>query len=114
MALKGAAHAVWLVCNNLEIGARKVVGLRSALLPIAQRADRYVMASRKFLLRQAERPAQYPRSRCPLHSGETLLGERLRIRIGECRSVGFLVGQRVKATPMLNVLHGPASVMGYP
>src|SRR6185437_13740883 len=48
-----------------EIRARRLIGLRPPLLPVPQRAQRYLKAARKFLLRETKRTTQ---GLCPGHA----------------------------------------------
>jgi hypothetical protein len=58
-----------------------LIRLRAALLPIAQSAERDVVARSEFLLSQIQSAAEYLCPRRPLHSTEIRLGQRLRVTI---------------------------------
>jgi hypothetical protein len=49
------AHGFGVAGNDPEIGARGLIGLGGALLPIPERAEGNLKAGGKFLLREAER-----------------------------------------------------------
>ena len=68
--------------DKRQIGSRRLIRLRAALFPIPQRAERDVVAFRKLLLRQVQRPTDDLHAGSPLHAVESRLGQRLRVRIG--------------------------------
>src|ERR1039458_2541898 len=63
--------------NDRQIGARWLVRLRAALLPIPQRAKGNAIAGGKFLLRQIQSPPDDFRLWCSPHPPEVRFGKRL-------------------------------------
>src|SRR6476620_2102296 len=64
------AHTLWIASNNGKIRSRGLIGCRAALLPIAQRADRNVISSRKVFLADPERAPNDFHLRRPLHAAK--------------------------------------------
>ena len=54
LGFQGAAYAFRVTRDDGEVGTRGLVGFRTALFPIAQRADGNMIAPGKFLLREAQ------------------------------------------------------------
>src|SRR5579863_7561011 len=90
--LERLAHGVRLARDHLEIGARGLVGLDAALLPIAQRAERNVIARGKIFLAQPKRAADDLRLRRALHALEIFGRKRLRVGIAERRTMALRIG----------------------
>ena len=74
--LERLAHNLRLVGDHLQIGPRGLVGLGTALLPIAQRADRNAEDIGELFLGQPERPA-YDLWVGPLHPLELRVAQGL-------------------------------------
>src|SRR5258708_36214871 len=67
--------------NQGQIGPRGLIRFRTALLPIAQRTQRDMVARGEFLLRQFQSPADDFRLRRPLHPFEIVRGQWLCVTI---------------------------------
>jgi hypothetical protein len=76
------AHSFGVAGNDFQIGARGLIGLGGALLPIPQRAERNLKAGGKFLLSEAERAPDQLGARRVLHARELGGGKRAGVRIG--------------------------------
>ena len=90
--LQSLAYGVGVAGDHPEVGARGLIGLGDALLPIPQRAERDLKLRGKLLLGEAERAADQLGARRPLHALEIRRGHRLRVRIAQRRSHDFLLG----------------------
>lgn len=110
MLLQDVPHACWVVSDQGEIGAGRLIWGRAALFPVSQGADRNAVSTCEFLLRQAERPAQNLGPRAEGQTREILWSERLIIRIIEGPLLDFLgthLGQRMyKQYPCASVDRG--------
>jgi hypothetical protein len=71
-----------------------------ALLPILKGAEIYPEAPGKFGLAKPEALADGNNSAGAVHSGELLVGHRLRIRIGKRGGLNFLVGHSFQPFPI--------------
>ena len=66
LCLEGPSHAFGVARDHGEIGARRLVGLGAALLPIAQGAERDAIARGEFFLRQPAPAATFWLAECVL------------------------------------------------
>src|SRR5271155_716655 len=55
LILQESRHPLRIARDDVQIGFGRLVGLATSLLPVAQRADRDVVARREFFLGQMER-----------------------------------------------------------
>ena len=79
--LQQARNPFGVARDNAKIGLRGLVGFAPALLPIAQRANRNVIAQREFFLRHAQRAANDADLRAALHAFQIGVGTRLRVGV---------------------------------
>jgi len=98
--IQSIAHSVGLTGDYGEVSARGLIGLDPALLPIAQRPDRNVIACRKIFLAETKCAPDDPRLRGALHASEVFFGEGSRVGIVERRLMALRFGHGVEATPI--------------
>jgi hypothetical protein len=84
LCLEGPSHAFGVARDHGEIGARRLVGLGAALLPIAQGAERDATARGEFFLRRPARPPQRSGSRNAFCPSELLGREGSRVGVAPC------------------------------
>src|SRR4051794_7253667 len=99
--LQCPAHGLGLAGDNGEICARRVIRLRGALFPIAQRAQRNTETRRELLLGKTKRTTDDFHARSTLHALEMLSGERLGIRIAQSSSAPLLRCHPIEAAPFV-------------
>lgn len=104
-------YSARIACYGLKVGARSLVGLLSALLPITQRSKRNPIPRRELFLRETKRAADDLQARRRLHPIHFGVSERLRVRICKRRGVALFRGHSVKAAPIMFDFHCDTSVV---
>ncbi len=89
---KRARYLFGIAGNHLKIRSRRLVGLTSSLLPIAQGAERNVIARGKFLLRECESAAQAFDARHTARRAPLLRRHRSRVGVGRRRRRNLCFG----------------------
>lgn len=81
LRLQGVAHGIGIAGDNDKVGACCRIRLFTALLPIAQCAERNVEPPRKLLLAKSKRPPNDFHLRCGLHALYVVRRNGLCVRI---------------------------------
>src|ERR1700733_15135504 len=87
-------HALGVTRDNLQIGSRWLIGLSPSLLPIAQGADRDLIAQREFFLSKTERPPQGLHPRHPFGASQFCGRHRACIGIRCCSGFNLRLRHR--------------------
>src|SRR5262249_27641888 len=91
----------WIARNDGQVGARGLVWLDTALLPITQGANRDLIARREFFLAQPQGTPNDLRPRRALHPFHVLFGERAVVRITQRSGMLLRLGHRIEAAPIV-------------
>ena len=94
--LQRLLYAVWVVGNNCQIGLCRLIGCRTALLPITQRTEGNMIAGSKFLLRHAQSAANNFCLRGAFHTLYFSAAQRPCIRISKCSAFDGASRHRTK------------------
>src|ERR1051326_2224474 len=100
LGIQHARHAFRVTRNDRQIGPCRLIGFATPLFPVAQRAERDVIACRKFLLRQAQRAPKGLDARHAFHADKVFFRQWPSIGIGHSRGFNFLIAHRTDAVPI--------------